>query len=80
MRAGIEYYRAREPTNADMPPQPTLYLHGERDGCIGIELVRDVADHLAPGSRVEFIPEAGHFLHLEEPILANRLIADWLTG
>jgi pimeloyl-ACP methyl ester carboxylesterase len=80
MRAGIEYYRAREPTDAPMAPQPTLYLHGENDGCIGIELVHDVIDHLAPGSRVEFIAGAGHFLHLEKPAEVNRLIVDWLAG
>jgi pimeloyl-ACP methyl ester carboxylesterase len=80
MRAGIEYYRADFAAPTAMPPQPTLYLHGERDGCIGIELVRDVIDHLAPGSRAEFIADAGHFLHLEKPAEVNRLIADFLTG
>jgi pimeloyl-ACP methyl ester carboxylesterase len=42
-----------------------LYLHGKRDGCIGYELVSDLGDHLARGSRVVFLEDVGHFPQLE---------------
>ncbi len=32
-------------------PQPTLYLHGADDGCMGVEIIGPVTDHLAPGLR-----------------------------
>jgi pimeloyl-ACP methyl ester carboxylesterase len=61
-------------------PQPTLYLHGQRDGCIGVDLVADVADHLSPGSRMEVVEGAGHFLHLEKPAEVNEHILGFLTA
>ena len=57
-----------------VPPQPTLYLHGERDGCIVSRLVVDVLDHLSPGSRMKIIERAGHFLHVERPPEVNAEI------
>ena len=47
--------------------QPTLYLHGSLDGCIGVELVRGAERHLAPGSRMIVVEGAGHFPQLEQP-------------
>jgi len=61
-------------------PQPTLYLHGSNDGCLGVELVSGAAAALpAAGSRVEVIEEAGHFLHLERPEVVNPLVVGFLT-
>lgn len=59
------------------PPQPALYLHGAGDGCVRAELVTDVLDHLAPGSQMEVVEEAGHFLQLERPRVVNDLIVGW---
>ncbi len=62
-------------------PQPTLYLHGRDDGCMGAELATGADAFLPPeGSRVELVDGAGHFLHLERPTEVNRLIVDFVTG
>jgi pimeloyl-ACP methyl ester carboxylesterase len=60
-------------------PQPTLYLHGARDGCIKVELARDAGHFLAPASRVVVIEDAGHFLHLEKPGEVNDHILAWVS-
>lgn len=63
------------------PPVPTLYLHGRTDGCVGVELAEQAADGLThPGSRVEVVDGAGHFLHLERPDEVNRLIVEFVTS
>jgi pimeloyl-ACP methyl ester carboxylesterase len=96
LAAAIGYYRAEEPglraSAADgayaaeesarppAPPQPTLYLHGDRDGCIDLALVRDAERHLAPASRMEVIADAGHFLHVEKPVEVNDRILAWVTA
>jgi pimeloyl-ACP methyl ester carboxylesterase len=73
-------YAAEAAAVAETPPQPTLYLHGDGDGCIALEVVADVEEHLAPGSRMEIIEGTGHFLHLERPEEVNRKIVDWVTA
>ena len=92
LAAAVEYYRAalgspaascsgfaaEQAALAHAPPQPTLYLHGARDGCIGVELVRDAEASLSPGSRFSEVAEAGHFLHLERPDLVNGEILGWV--
>ena len=72
-------YRAEEEALLSVAPQPTLYLHGERDGCIGVELVRDAEGHLARGSRMEVIAGSGHFPQVERPAAVNELILDWIA-
>jgi pimeloyl-ACP methyl ester carboxylesterase len=92
--AAIGYYRADEPGLSDAdpadpyaaehqalgrtPPQPTLYLHGDRDGCIDIALAADATRHLAPGSRMDVIEQAGHFPHLEQAAAVNGRILAWV--
>ena len=61
-------------------PRPTLYLHGAVDGCIGAELVGEAGEHLAPGSRMVMVPDAGHFLHLERPDVVGAEITAWVSG
>jgi pimeloyl-ACP methyl ester carboxylesterase len=96
LKAAIGYYRAEEPglrhfsadgayaaeeaALASAGPQPTLYLHGNRDGCIDLALVQDAGSHLATGSRMEVIEGAGHFLQVERPTAVNARILAWVSG
>jgi pimeloyl-ACP methyl ester carboxylesterase len=95
LAAAIGYYRAEEPglrqsvatgayaaeeaALANAGPQPILYLHGDRDGCIDLALVQDAERHLATGSRMEVIEGAGHFLQVEKPTAVNDRILAWVT-
>jgi pimeloyl-ACP methyl ester carboxylesterase len=65
---------------AAVPPQPTLYLHGDRDGCMAIGLAADAEQFLSPGSRFAVVAGAGHFFHVEKPDTVNWLILDWVTN
>jgi pimeloyl-ACP methyl ester carboxylesterase len=83
LAAAIGYYRATRLGDPAVPdpgqaPQPTLYLHGARDGCISAQLARGGERYLAPGSRMSVVEDAGHFLQLEQPPLVNAHILSWL--
>jgi pimeloyl-ACP methyl ester carboxylesterase len=90
--AALGYYRAmfqggqRDPSLDDVqaatrgvPAQPTLYLHGANDGCIGREVSDAASDSLAPNVTVEVVDGCGHFLHLERPQEVNRRIVEFLS-
>jgi pimeloyl-ACP methyl ester carboxylesterase len=93
LAAALGYYRATLGTGPRSPELdaveaagaapitvPALYLHGADDGCMGAELIDDgvLASLTGPGSRYEIVPDAGHFLQLEQPEAVNRLILDFL--
>jgi pimeloyl-ACP methyl ester carboxylesterase len=91
--AAIGYYRAMFSGRPDDPqaaaaqeasgtvaPQPTLYLHGADDGCMGIDTIGPVTDFLAPGSEMVVIKGAGHFLHVERPEEVNDHILRFVTS
>jgi pimeloyl-ACP methyl ester carboxylesterase len=62
-----------------MPPQPSLYLHGSADGCIGVEIAGTAAAAAPDNVHVEIIEEVGHFLHREQPEAINHRIIEHLT-
>jgi pimeloyl-ACP methyl ester carboxylesterase len=90
--AAIGYYRALfDPTRQvgelateqaatnTVPPQPTLYLHGRDDGCMGAGLAEAVGPLLSEGSASAVVEGAGHFLHLEKPDEINGRIMEFLS-
>jgi pimeloyl-ACP methyl ester carboxylesterase len=92
LKAAISYYRdtfggaETAPEHAkfaaamgQVTPKPTLYLHGAADNALGIELVDDVEQYLAPGSEVAVIDGLNHFLHLENPSEVNGRIVDFVS-
>ena len=94
LAAALGYYRATlggvgvDPALDDVQnagnlptPQPTLYLHGRTDGCMGIEVAETAPAFLtSEGSRMEVVEDAGHFLQLEQPEVVNRLVVDFVTA
>jgi pimeloyl-ACP methyl ester carboxylesterase len=61
-------------------PQPTLYLHGTKDGCIALdaETIKQVPAFLGPGSQAEWIEGVGHFMLLEKPAEVSGRILRFL--
>jgi pimeloyl-ACP methyl ester carboxylesterase len=89
--AAIGYYRAlaspfppprqyRRWAGAEwrLPVVPTLYLHGADDRCLDPRLADLVAPHLPGGSEVHLVPDAGHFLQLEQPGETGRKVLAFL--
>jgi len=58
---------------------PTLYLHGENDGCIAANLSEGMEANFED-LEIKILPDCGHFLHLEKPDEVNRIILDFLSG
>jgi pimeloyl-ACP methyl ester carboxylesterase len=56
---------------------PALYIHGEEDGCIGVDLMAGMERHFTAGVSTHRIPRAGHFVHLEKPDVVNPLLFDF---
>ena len=91
MAAALGYYRAtlgdgpRTPeydaiqqASIDPLTQPTLYIHGRGDQCIGLEIVEQTRV-LCPWAQLEYVDDAGHFLQLEQPRQVNDLIVGFVT-
>ena len=95
LAAALGYYRAalgdgyRDPAleahqaaTQQLPTQPTLYLHGRNDGCIGAE-VAEAAQAMsadAPGLEFVYLDGVGHYAHLEAPDSVDDLILDFLAA
>jgi pimeloyl-ACP methyl ester carboxylesterase len=94
LAAALGYYRATlggvgvdpaldavQNAGNELTAQPTLYLHGRDDGCMGIEVAEGARAFLtSEGSRMEVVEGAGHFLHLERPDVVNPLVVDFLAA
>ncbi len=57
---------------------PTLLLWGEKDRIIPVSHARSAHEEM-PGSRLEVIADAGHFVQLERPQRVAELILDFLA-
>ncbi|MFW2388494.1 MAG: alpha/beta fold hydrolase [Polyangiales bacterium] len=90
MPAPLRYYRAlrspkiirevRATVSAGPIPVPMLYLHGERDGCVGVELTEGQERHYGAMFETVKLSDAGHFLHLERPAEVDGAILRWFGG
>ncbi len=92
LAAAIGYYRATlgdgkkdaslddaQAATSAVPTQPLLYLHGRNDGCIGVEVAELAATMVPANVTVEYVDDAGHFLHLERPDVVNARILEFLA-
>jgi pimeloyl-ACP methyl ester carboxylesterase len=92
LAAALGYYRSTLGTGARDPrydaleaalatpnPQPTLYLHGADDGCIGVEVAEMARAMVGPNVTIEIVPDAGHFLQVEQPDVVNARIIGFLS-
>ena len=91
IRAALAYYRALpggllSPALHDerrrllgLLPVPTLVLAGARDGCIGLEMFNRQERLFASGYRLAVVPEAGHFMHREQPDFCLQRLLDWFA-
>lgn len=57
----------------------TLAIHGERDGCIGVEALEGMEASFTRGLRQVIIAGAGHFVHQEKPEEVNRGLIEFLA-
>src|SRR5687768_3484280 len=58
---------------------PTMIIWGDRDQVIPVSHAH-IAHELIPGSRLEIVEGAGHFLPIERPELVDRLLRDFLAS
>jgi pimeloyl-ACP methyl ester carboxylesterase len=83
-RAMVRFTRASAPYRGlhrfrfRVPVAPVLILHGEQDGAVQVGYLDGVIDALPPGSRVQTIPGAGHFLQVDQPEAVCAAIFDYL--
>ena len=90
MPAPLRYYRALRSPKANREARqlvaggpivvPTIYLHGERDGCVGPEMAEGQEEYFSALFEMVTLADAGHFLHLERPEEVNAAIVRWFEA
>jgi pimeloyl-ACP methyl ester carboxylesterase len=85
LTAALNYYRAasrsfwREPMQVNgRITVPTLVIWGERDPYLDLRLLRNL-DRWVCNLRIQRIPDAGHWVHLEAREQVTSLIIEFLT-
>lgn len=71
-------YKPWQASMVSMPIRPLLYLHGADDGCMHAGYAARAAAALGDLAEAQVVPDAGHFLQLEQPGVVNRGIAEFL--
>lgn len=59
---------------------PTLLLLAEREVLFELKPFRERAARLVPGIEAEVIPDAGHFLNMDEPVRVNDCMLRFMAG
>ncbi len=59
---------------------PTLTIHGERDGALGVEMCEGQSAWFSALFEELILSDAGHFVHLERPAEVNEAIVRWFTA
>jgi epoxide hydrolase 4 len=83
LTSAINYYRAlvqyglAERDLLQRMETPTLVIWGEQDPHLGRELA-DPPRRWVPNARVERLPDASHWVHMDRPERVNRLLLDFL--
>lgn len=90
MPAPLHYYRAlRSPKvireirgilSSGPIVVPTIYLHGERDGCVGPDIVEGQHGYFSSLFEQLILADAGHFVHLERPTVVDEAIVKWFES
>jgi pimeloyl-ACP methyl ester carboxylesterase len=94
VQAALAYYRAllnpavHDPALAALQATlfvpaivvPSLYFHGARDGCIGVELTEAMDALFSNGLRKVIFADAGHFVHQEKPQEVNAELVTFLAS
>ncbi|RRO16680.1 alpha/beta fold hydrolase [Saccharopolyspora rhizosphaerae] len=82
--AVVSYYRALASrgsrTALAAPRTPLLHLHGGRDGALDPGFFPVAASRVSEPSRAALLPDAGHFLHLEDPVAVSGHLLDFLRS
>ncbi len=84
LTAAINYYRSAGRTFFSPPryqkiSAPSLLIWGEKDAALGRELTVGMERHFEGPYRVEYLPEAGHWVHNEERDRVLQLLTDFLV-
>ena len=58
---------------------PTMVIWGEQDLTLGKELTVGMDPLFVTPPRIEYVPDAGHWVQQEKPELVNRLLLDFLA-
>ena len=64
----------------DPMPVPGLYVHGRKDGCIGVETLEGMESTFPEGLKKLVIDDAGHFVHQEKPERVNQELIAFLKS
>jgi pimeloyl-ACP methyl ester carboxylesterase len=59
---------------------PSLYIHGEADGGIGVEVIEGMEDLFTGPFQQCILPGAGHFVHQEQAEKVNQVILEFLSS
>lgn len=56
---------------------PLLYVHGEEDGCLGVEYTRGQEQFFRGPFREQVLSGVGHFVQAEAPHRLAQILGDW---